>query len=60
MVGMEAMGINASINKNIVSVHEPDPARHETYIKQFQQFERLYALLKEEFTPDPLLISSWK
>lgn len=57
MVGMEAMGMNAAINKNIVSVHEPDAARHGIYIKQFQQFERLYALLKEEFTPDPLLIS---
>jgi gluconokinase len=50
MLGAEALGIDLHFQKNILSTYEPNPQNHEVYKKQFNKFERLYELLKQEMT----------
>jgi gluconokinase len=48
--GMQALGIPVSENTPISKTFYPDSAIHPVYATGFQQFQRLYSLLKEEFT----------
>jgi hypothetical protein len=57
MIGMEAMEIEPFIMKEILSHYEPDLLNHETYMRGFEKFERIYDALKDELTNEaiPLL-----
>jgi gluconokinase len=50
MLGAEAMNIETVFNVPIVSTHSPNAVNRDTYRKQFEKFQRLYELLKEEMT----------
>jgi gluconokinase len=50
MLGAEAMNIENLFNVPIVSTHSPNAVNRDTYRKQFEKFQRLYELLKEEMT----------
>ncbi len=49
ITGMETLELKAFEVKKPFAVFKPVAADHETYIKSFEKFERLYFLLKEEF-----------
>lgn len=49
MVGVKALKMPLVIRPSIVSEHEPDLANHLIYQKQYDKFERLYKLYKNEF-----------
>ncbi len=49
MVGMKALNIQAAIHPDIISINNPNSVNHQKYQKAFQKFERLYALLINEF-----------
>jgi len=48
--GMQALGIAGSSEAVISKTYSPDMAVHAIYAKGFQKFQRLYELLKKEFT----------
>jgi len=48
--GMQAIGIPSNGKTAVSKTFFPDGAVHQIYEKGFKQFQRLYALLKEEFT----------
>ena len=50
MVGMEAMGMESELAHRVLAVYEPDAARHAAYSRQMKKFERVYHLLKNEFS----------
>ena len=50
MVGIKALKLPFEIRPAIVAEHEPDPRRHASYQKQYQKFDRLYRLFKNEFS----------
>lgn len=58
MAGIKALNLPVDIQPAAVAVYHPSAADHERYQKQFQRFERVYRLLKDEFssqhTPVPL------
>lgn len=58
MVGIKALGLPVVIRPSLVAVHHPEPSAHQVYEKQFQKFERLYRLFKNEFAPAPFSLST--
>jgi gluconokinase len=56
ILGMEALQVEYSFKKKVLSVHEPDASRHSIYMKQFEKFERIYELLKDEFKKEAVLL----
>jgi len=56
VAGMESLNLPPFPANKILSVHEPDAARHEIYKLQFKKFERLYELLKDEFKNDSTIV----
>ncbi|MDP4251892.1 MAG: gluconokinase [Bacteroidota bacterium] len=48
-LGMEALELNPAGEEKILSVIIPSAAHQQLYQQQFDKFERLYRLLKEEF-----------
>jgi gluconokinase len=51
IVGAEALSLPFDVKQEGTEVYMPDDAQHETALQRFQAFERLYALLKNEFSP---------
>ena len=49
VTGARALEISSEIRPEIIAEYEPNACTHELYQKQFQKFERLYKLLKNEF-----------
>jgi len=49
-LGMEAMGIEKKWTPKTTDRYEPNALQHQVYLRQFQQFERIYELLKKEMT----------
>jgi gluconokinase len=47
--GMETVGITGTTHSPVNKTFYPDPDAHSVYQKGFQQFQRLYELLKGEF-----------
>lgn len=54
MLGAEALGIDITFQKNILSTYEPNPQNYKNYKKQFEKFEQLYKLLKDEMVNEDL------
>jgi gluconokinase len=50
ILGAGALGLEINFRKNIHATYQPDDKNGIVYKKQFQKFERLYELLKEEMT----------
>jgi gluconokinase len=50
ILGREALGLKDENAVEITREYDPDPAVHLIYKKQFEQSERIYALLTEEFS----------
>lgn len=50
MVGIKALKLPFEIRPAIIAEHGPDPRRHASYQKQYQKFDRLYKLFKNEFS----------
>ncbi len=48
IIGMQAMGIENKWTTKMTNTYQPHAAQHQTYIKQFEKFERIYDLLKKE------------
>jgi hypothetical protein len=46
---MQALGIPVPEHNVVTRTFSPDPAVHPVYAGGFQQFQRIYQLLKEEF-----------
>ena len=55
ILGMEALSIEYSFKKKVLSVHEPDLSKHSAYMRQFEKFERIYELLKDEFKKEGVM-----
>jgi gluconokinase len=55
ILGLEALNIEYSFKKKVLSVHEPDTGKHGIYMKQFEKFERIYELLKDEFNKEAVM-----
>ncbi len=51
-LGMESMGIEQEWTPKTTDRYEPNALQHQVYIKQFEKFERLYGLLKNEMRSD--------
>ena len=51
MVGIKALQLPVQIQPPVVAAYHPNPLYHDSYQKQFQRFERLYKMLKNEFSP---------
>lgn len=49
-IGMEAMGIENKWTPKMTETYQPNALQHQTYLKQFEKFERIYALLKKEMS----------
>ncbi|MEO6314033.1 MAG: gluconokinase [Chitinophagaceae bacterium] len=47
-LGMEAMGIEKEWTQKMIDTYEPDALKHQGYVRQFEKFERIYELLKNE------------
>ena len=47
--GMQALGIPVPKNNSAVKIFSPDASAHSVYANGFQQFQRIYSLLKKEF-----------
>jgi len=50
VMGMEATGQEPAFRKQVLAVYEPDPATHKLYREMFGKFERIYELVKNEFS----------
>ena len=48
MIGLEALGKEPFPKREILSCSEPNLLNHETYMKGFEKFERVYETLKNE------------
>ena len=53
MAGIKALQLPVVIQPATVAAYQPNLVLHEHYQGQFQQFERLYLLLKNEFSSQP-------
>ena len=62
MIGLEALGKEPIPKREILSCYEPDLLSHETYMKGFEKFERVYETLKKELMNevDPSLLMQLK
>ena len=49
-LGMNALGIEKKWTAKTTDHYEPDASQHKIYLKQFEKFERIYELLKNEMT----------
>lgn len=54
MVGIKALELSLFIQPATVATYYPNSLYHELYQQKFQQFERIYKVLKNEFTSQPL------
>ena len=52
MLGAEALGLEMNIEKAAQSTYEPNQENCKVYARQFDKFERLYKLLKDEMVND--------
>ena len=48
MIGLEALGKDPFPKREILSSYQPNLLNHETYMKGFEKFERVYETLKNE------------
>lgn len=53
IAGIKALNLPVVIHPLTIAEYHPNLLCHENYQKGFQQFERLYRLLKNEFSPQP-------
>jgi gluconokinase len=47
-LGMDAMGIEKKWTPKMNGTYEPNALKHQTYLRQFEKFERIYEVLKKE------------
>jgi len=47
-LGMDAMGIEKKWTPKMTGTYEPNALQHQTYLRQFEKFERIYEVLKNE------------
>ena len=50
MVGVKALDLPVVIEPSVISEYEPDAEHHLLYLQQYQKFDRIYKLLKNEFS----------
>jgi gluconokinase len=50
LLGMEATGEENHFKRKVLSVYEPVAANQQVYMERFEKFERIYELLKNEFS----------
>jgi gluconokinase len=47
-LGMDAMGVEKKWTPKMTDTYEPNALQHQTYLRQFEKFERIYEVLKKE------------
>ncbi len=53
-IGMKALAIDKKWSMEIKERYEPNALQHQTYLQQFEKFERLYTILKDEMNNDQM------
>ncbi len=57
-IGMEALGLPGDWHSRTTEIYQPNASRHDTYMRQYELFERLYTLLKPEMQPGVAVIKA--